>query len=137
MRSRWTALAVIFLTRLSMGFQLQSIASIAPFLIDEFRLSYAQLGWLLGLYLLPGAAIALPGGLLGRRFGDRRVVVVGLALMGYLGMAVTQPLAGLIRDRSGSPAAPVFFAAALMAATVLGLGAFRLVQRRGPASAGE
>jgi hypothetical protein len=55
----------------------------------------------------------------------------------YLGMAVTQPLAGLIRDRSGSPAAPVFFAAALMAATVLGLGAFRLVQRRGPVTAGE
>jgi MFS family permease len=80
-RSRWAALAVIFLTRLSMGFQFQSIASIAPFLIDEFRLSYAQLGWLLGLYLLPGAAIALPGGLLGRRFGDRRVVVVALALM--------------------------------------------------------
>jgi MFS family permease len=55
----------------------------------------------------------------------------------YLGMAVTQPLAGFLRDRSGSPAVPVFFAAALMAATVLGLGAFRLVQRRGPASAGE
>jgi hypothetical protein len=61
-RSRWTALAVVSLTRLSMGFQFQSIASIAPFLIDEFRLSYAQLGWLMGLYLLPGAAIALPGG---------------------------------------------------------------------------
>jgi len=52
-------------------------------------------------------------------------------------MAVTQPLAGLIRDRSGSPAAPVFFAAALMAETVLGLGAFRLVQRRGPTAAGD
>jgi MFS family permease len=55
----------------------------------------------------------------------------------YLGMAVTQPVAGLLRDRSGSPAAPVVFAAALMAATVLGLGAFRLVQHRGPAAAGE
>jgi MFS family permease len=108
-RSRWAALAVVFLTRLSMGFQFQSIASIAPFLIDEFRQSYAQLGGLLGLYYT----------------------------VYYLGMAVTQPLAGFLRDRSGSPAAPVFFAATLMAATVLGLGAFRLVQRRGPVTAGE
>ncbi len=48
-------------------------------------------------------------------------------------MAVAQPFAGLLRDRSGSPAVPVFFAAALMAATVFGLAAFRVVQRRAPA----
>src|SRR5262245_6491323 len=64
-----------------MGFQFQSVASLGPFLIDEFHLSYAQLGWLMGLYLLPGTVIALPGGLLGQRFGDRRVAVTGLALM--------------------------------------------------------
>jgi MFS family permease len=54
---------------------------VAPLLIADLGLSYAQFGWLLGLYLLPGALVALPGGALGRRFGDRRVVVAGLALM--------------------------------------------------------
>ena len=47
-------------------------------------------------------------------------------------MAVAQPVAGFLRDRSGSAAAPIYFAALLMAATVLGLGAFRLVQHRAP-----
>jgi MFS family permease len=81
MGNRWVALALVFLTRTSMGFQFQSVASVAPLLIADLGLSYAQFGWLLGLYLLPGALVALPGGALGRRFGDRRVVVAGLALM--------------------------------------------------------
>src|SRR3712207_8004456 len=44
-------------------------------------LGYAEVGSLIGLYFLPGVALALPGGLLGRRFGDTRVVAFGLALM--------------------------------------------------------
>ena len=39
------------------------------------------LGLLIGLYMLPGIVIALPGGMLGQRFGAKRVVLVGLALM--------------------------------------------------------
>jgi len=80
-QNRWVMLAVIFLTRTSMGFMFQSVASVAPFLIDQFRLSYGQIGLLMGLYLLPGALIALPSGVVGQRFGSRRVAVVGLALM--------------------------------------------------------
>jgi MFS family permease len=75
------ALALVFLARTSMGFQFQSVASVAPLLVADLALSYAQLGTLIGLYMLPGAFIALPGGVIGQRFGERRVVVVGLALM--------------------------------------------------------
>jgi len=81
MRSRWPALVVVFITRISMGVQFQSIASVAPLLVADLHLSYAQLGTLVGLYLLPGVALALPGGWLGRRFGERRAVVWSLALM--------------------------------------------------------
>lgn len=81
MNERWAMLAVIFLTRIAIGFQFQSIASVAPFLIERFRLSYAQVGLLMGLYVLPGGLIALPAGILGRRFGERRVAVLGLLLM--------------------------------------------------------
>src|SRR5438046_9005159 len=45
----------------------------------------------------------------------------------YLGMAARQPLAGLLRDITGSPAAPLFFAAATMVLTVVALGAFRWI----------
>jgi MFS family permease len=81
MRDRWLALALVFVTRISMGVQFQSIAAVAPLLVDELHLSYAQLGTLVGLYLVPGIVLALPGGWLGRRFGERRVVVCSLALM--------------------------------------------------------
>lgn len=81
MTSRWVMLSVIFVTRTSMGFQFQSIASVAPFIMEDFRLTFAQAGLLMGLYMLPGALIALPGGVLGQRFGSRAVAVWGLALM--------------------------------------------------------
>jgi MFS family permease len=81
MANRWIVLALVFLTRTSMGFQFQSVASVAPLMIADLGLSYAQLGTLLGLYMLPGAVFALPGGVIGQRFGERRIVVAGLALM--------------------------------------------------------
>ncbi|WP_316185601.1 MFS transporter [Bradyrhizobium sp. SZCCHNRI1003] len=79
--NRWTALALFFFTRLSLGFQFQSIGSVAPFLIDDFTLRYVDIGTLVGLYLLPGALVAIPSGLLGRRFGDKHIVLCGMALM--------------------------------------------------------
>ena len=81
MANRWVALALVFLTRTSMGFQFQSVASVAPLMIADLELSYAQFGWVFGLYMLPGAFFALPGGVLGQRVGERRMVVAGLALM--------------------------------------------------------
>lgn len=81
MEARWKALAVLTAARASMGFQFQSIASVSAPVVGEFGLSYADLGVLVGLYFLPGIVLALPGGALGRRFGDTRVVLVGVALM--------------------------------------------------------
>jgi MFS family permease len=81
MDARWIALAVLTTARASMGYQFQSLAAVSPLLIDEFGLGYADVGFLIGLYFLPGVALAVPGGLLGQRFGDKRIVLVGLALM--------------------------------------------------------
>jgi len=86
---RWAMLGVIFLTRTSLGFQFQSIAALTPFLVPAFDLSYAEVGLLMGLFMLPGVVIALPGGLLGQRFGSLRVVVAGLGLMILGGMIVS------------------------------------------------
>jgi MFS family permease len=81
MANRWVTLALVFLTRTSMGFQFQSVASVAPLMIPDLALNYAQFGWLFGIYVLPGALIALPGGVIGQRLGERRAVIAGLALM--------------------------------------------------------
>jgi MFS family permease len=86
---RWAMLLVIFLTRTSMGFQFQSIAALTSFLVPAFALSYAEVGLLMGLFMLPGVVIAVPGGLLGQRFGSLRVAVAGLGLMIVGGMIVS------------------------------------------------
>src|SRR5207245_8118128 len=79
--NRWVALAIVFVTRTSMGYQFQSVASVGPLLVPELALAWAQLGTLIGVYMLPGAFFALPGGMLGQRLGERRTVVASLALM--------------------------------------------------------
>ncbi len=87
--NRWVMLLVIFFTRTALGFQFQSIAALTPFLVAGFDLSFAQVGLLMGLFMLPGVVLALPGGLLGQRFGSLRVVVAGLALLIVGGMIVS------------------------------------------------
>jgi MFS family permease len=81
MANRWVALAIVFVTRTSMGFQFQAVAAVAPLMVTDLQLTWVQLGSLIGLYMLPGAVFALPGGVLGQRFGERRMVVGSLALM--------------------------------------------------------
>src|SRR5262249_56622162 len=71
-RGRWAALAVLTVARTAMGFQFQSVGAVSPLLIDRLHISNVDLGWLIGLFSLPGIFFSLPGGLFGARFGDRR-----------------------------------------------------------------
>src|SRR2546426_1065130 len=100
MANRWVALAIVFVTRTSMGYQFQSVASVGPLLVPELGLAWAQLGTLIGLYMLPGAFFALPGGVLGHRLGERRTVVGSLALM-VAGGLVTAAAHGFITAAAG------------------------------------
>jgi MFS family permease len=100
MANRWTALALVFVTRISMGVQFQAVAAVAPLLVNDLSLSYARFGMLLGLYLLPGVAFALPGGVIGRRLGERRVIVASLALM-VVGGALTAQAHGFYTAMAG------------------------------------
>jgi MFS family permease len=77
---RWLMLLVLFIARTAMAFQFQSVASTAPFLVDAFAIDFTRLGALIGLYMLPGIFIALPGGVLGQRFGAKNLVLAGLLL---------------------------------------------------------
>lgn len=83
MRSRWTILAVLFIARAAIAFQFQSIAAVAPQLSPSLGASLADVGVLIGLYFdfAPGALLALPGGAIGRRYGDKVTVLAGLLMM--------------------------------------------------------
>jgi MFS family permease len=90
LQQRWNILVILFIVRLSMAFQFQSVASLSPLIMKEYGVGLGDIGLLISLYLAPGIAFALPGGEIGRRFGDKRVVLFGLVLMtaGGLLMAI-------------------------------------------------
>lgn len=106
LKNRWAVLALLVLTRASMALHFQAIPPIAPFLIRELELSYAQLGLLIGVFMLPGVFLALPGGLLGARFGGRAVMLSGLVMMTLGALAVANSLA------LGAPFHPFYVALA-------------------------
>ena len=81
MHNRWGILAVLFAVRATMAFQFQSIAAVAPLLASEFGVGLADIGVLIGLYFAPGVVLALPGGAIGQKFGDKRTVLGALLLM--------------------------------------------------------
>lgn len=81
MNNRWSILVLLFLVRTAMAFQFQSVAALAPLVRHDLGISIADIGFLIGLYLAPGMVFAVPGGAIGQRFGDKRVVLAGLALM--------------------------------------------------------
>ena len=88
MKQRWNVLILLFVVRLSMAFQFQSAASMSPVLMKHYGVGLGDIGLFISLYLAPGLAFALPGGEIGRRFGDKRVVLFGLILMVVGGLAM-------------------------------------------------
>jgi len=81
MAMRWRILFLLFLIRSIMAFQFASIGAIAPLIGNEFQVDAVAIGALIGIYFAPGIFVALPGGAVASRLGDKRVVLVGLALM--------------------------------------------------------
>jgi len=86
MPNRWLILAALTFARTVLGFQFQSLPAVAPLVVADFHIGYAALGTIIGLYLLPGIAAAIPGGVLAQRFGDKRIVCWGLAAMAVGGL---------------------------------------------------
>lgn len=79
--ARWRILALLFTARTAMAVQFQAVGALSPLFAADYGVGLADIGLLIGLYLAPGIAFALPGGALGARFGEREVVLVGLGPM--------------------------------------------------------
>jgi predicted MFS family arabinose efflux permease len=90
-RSRWTILAALFVARAAFAFQFGSVGAVAPQLSQSLGASLADIGILIGIYFAPGVLLALPGGTIGRRYGDQATVLAGLLamLVGELLMAAS------------------------------------------------
>ena len=86
-RNRWLELLLIGVARMAMGVQFQTVGALGPLLVGRLVPDWTALGTLIGAYSLAGVAVALPAGWLLARFGDRRILLAGVALM-TLGGAV-------------------------------------------------
>jgi len=64
-----------------MGYQFQSIASVSSHLVGDFGFSYAEVGTLIGFFLLPGLFFAIPSGLMTRAVTDKNLLMLGAAVM--------------------------------------------------------
>jgi predicted MFS family arabinose efflux permease len=76
---RWAMLGLIFATRVGLGFQFQTMGSVADPVAERLHLSFAEIGTLIGLFLMPGLVLAVPAGFAGRYAADRVLVALGLA----------------------------------------------------------
>lgn len=83
---RWRILGLLFLARIGLGFQFQTVASVGDDLVVAFGLDYAGIGFLIGLFMAPGLFLALPAGYWGRYVSDRIMVVLGLGALALGGV---------------------------------------------------
>ncbi len=76
--SRWVVLAILFLARTCIGFQFIAVAAQMPQLRAELHFDYSQIGILLGVFMIAGALLSLPSGMIANRLGDRGTIQIGL-----------------------------------------------------------
>ncbi len=109
-RTRWWALAVLDLALLAITID-NSIMNVAlPTLAREFHASGSELQWIVDAYILLWAGLLLTAGTLGDRFGRRRVLLLGLAMLagGAIASSLATNAAQLVLTRGVMGAAAAF-----------------------------
>ena len=79
-RNRWAMLALLFVARVGLGFQFQTMGSVGDPVAQDLHLSFAEIGTLIGLFMIPGP-LALLAGVASRYMSDRMLVAGGLLLL--------------------------------------------------------
>ena len=89
---RWWALGAVMLAVLAVGLDATVLSVALPTLATQLHASESDLQWFSSGYLLVLAALMLPAGLLGDRFGRKRVMLGALLLFGLAsaGCAISQ-----------------------------------------------
>jgi MFS transporter, DHA2 family, multidrug resistance protein len=134
MRSRrWWALGALALAVLAVGLDATILSVALPTLGQSLDASTGQLQWFVAAYTLVFAAALVPGGMLGDRYGRKKMLLLSLVVFGAASIACAL-----------APSADAFIAArallglggALMLPTVLGLLPVLFDERERPRAIG-
>ena len=100
--SRWYAAGAVNLAVLAVGLDGTVLSVALPTLARSLHASESQLQWFSSSYALALAAAVLPAGLLGDRYGQKRVMLVSLALfaVGSAGCAAAPSSVAFIAARA-------------------------------------
>ncbi|MFE9307276.1 MFS transporter [Streptomyces sp. NPDC006706] len=99
---RWWALTALVASMLVLGFDMTILNVALPTMARELGASTGQQQWMADAYVVVFAALMLPAGLLGDRFGRRLMLIAGLAvfLAGSVVGALTGDVGGVIAARA-------------------------------------
>ena len=89
---RWWALGALVASMLVLGFDTTILNVALPTMAEQLGATTSQQQWMADAYVVVFASLMLPAGLLGDRFGRRRMLVTGLVI--FLGGSVIGALAG-------------------------------------------
>src|SRR5213082_1645248 len=84
---KWWALAGLSLGVLAVGLDGTVLGVALPTLAGSFHASATDLQWFVSAYTLALAAGLLPGGLLGDRFGRKKMMLIALTVFGLGSLA--------------------------------------------------
>lgn len=77
---RWWALAALVASMLVLGFDMTILNVALPTMAGQLDASTGEQQWMADAYIVVFAALMLPAGLLGDRFGRRRMLITGLGI---------------------------------------------------------
>ena len=87
---RWWALAALVVSGLVIGLDSTVLITALPTLSSKLGATTSDLQWIAAAYTLTLGGLLLPGGVLGDRYGRKRLLLVGLAIFGISSVIASQ-----------------------------------------------
>src|SRR6202165_90112 len=87
---RWWALAALVVSGLVIGLDSTVLITALPTLSSKLGATTSDLQWIAASYTLALGGLLLPGGVLGDRYGRKRLLLVGLAIFGISSVIASQ-----------------------------------------------
>src|SRR6202023_3157678 len=90
LKGRWVGLAALTLSGLVLGLDITILITAIPTLSAKLNATTDQLQWMSAAYTLSLAGFMLPAGVLGDRFGRKRMLLIGLVTFGISSVVASQ-----------------------------------------------